>query len=144
MSESTDTDAREQAMEQSRRDLMIAAGFAASGMFVLAFFVSEEHLWGVGLGVLIALANLSILARISAEMLSGNERIQIGGAIKVALKVLVLMGVVISVLFTRPHLAFGLCLGLALPAVAGVVLVFRNSARRASLTGELGANQTRD
>jgi len=111
-------------LDQARRDLMIAAAVAAAAMVGAALFAPRDVLFGVALGALVALANLSVLARIGVQLLDGDSPKPIA-ALKAAVKMLALMGVVIVVLLTRPNLALGLCLGLALPAAAGLVLALR-------------------
>jgi len=116
-------------LDRARRDLMISAGVAAAAMLGAALFASTDVFWGVALGALIALANLAVLARIGVQLL-GSDQPKPTVAIRAAVKVLALMGLVIVVLLTRPQLAFGLCLGLALPALAGLVLALRGSWQR--------------
>lgn len=114
----------EAALERARRDLMIAAAIALVAMVGAALFASRDVLWGVAVGALIALANLSVLARIGAQLLGGEQPGSIA-ALKAVAKVLALMAVVVVVLLTKPSLALGLCVGLALPAAAGLVLALR-------------------
>jgi hypothetical protein len=130
-------------LERARRDLLIAGGVAAAVMIAAALFAPAQHLWGVALGAFISLANLSALARIGASLLGGGEVAPIV-AIKAVAKLFLLMIVVIAVLYTRPHLAFGLCIGLALPAVAGILLALSTSARRARIKKALTSQQSRD
>lgn len=141
MSETTTT--REASLESARRDLMIAGGVAVVVMLGAALFAPQQHLWGVALGALLSLVNLAVLARIGVELL-GNDEPKIGAVLKAVAKVLALGVVVIAVLYTRPHLALGLCIGLALPALAGVLLVVKGSGRRAAILRFLRGGETRD
>lgn len=134
---------REAALEKARRDLMVAGVVAAAVMIGAALFAPSHHLWGVSLGALIALANLSVLGRIGAELL-GGEQTTPTVALRAVAKVLGLMAVVVAVLYSRPHLAFGLCIGLALPAVAGLFIALRGTPRRARESLPTATGETRE
>lgn len=136
------TERQQRAIDQAQRDLMIAAAVAAALMLGTALFAPAEHLWGVALGAMIAIANLSALSRISAQLL-GQENPPASVAVKAVLKVLALMAVVVAVLLTRPQLALGLCIGIALPALAGIILLLRGTTRRAQAANAL-SNGERD
>lgn len=120
------TSKQEDMFAKARSDLLIAAAVAALVMVGAALFAPSRHLWGVVLGTLLALANLSALARLAAQFLSGeDEGVAMAAGLKTVFKVLALMGVVVAVLLTRPEYALGMSVGLALPAVAGLLLVLR-------------------
>ena len=139
MNEEVNTNPQEQ-FGKARQDIMVAAAIAAVLMIGAALFAPIEHLWGVVLGTLLAIANLSALARLVALMLE-NEGPSSGAALKVVAKMFVLMFVVIAVLFTRPQYALGLSLGLALPAVAGLIIALRGKERRTLVLEKLRANR---
>jgi hypothetical protein len=134
---------RDDVFASARRDLLVASGIAAAIMIGTALLAPRDLLWGVVLGALLAIANLSALARLSAELLTADG----GGAgftaFKTVLKVLALMVVVVAVLLTRPEHALGLCLGLALPALAGIVIVLRGRERREAIRGLLRRGRDR-
>ncbi|MFH1810887.1 MAG: hypothetical protein ABIJ09_19255 [Pseudomonadota bacterium] len=136
MSDVTTQTQRDAVFDGARRDLLVASAIAATLMIGTALFASQDLLWGVALGALLAIANLSALARLTAEMLTAESG---GGwsALKAAFKVLALMFVVVAVLWTRPQHALGLCLGLALPALAGIVVVLRGRERRLRIVDRL-------
>ena len=142
MSDQLESKQQEQ-FKRGRRDLMVAGVVAAVAMIGVALLAPPQHLWGVAVGAMIALANLSVLMRIGAELMGGRTPSPMV-AVKAAGKVIALGVVVIAVLYTRPHLALGLCIGLALPAVAGVILAIRNTALREEVARRLGGNATED
>ena len=132
-----------EAFAKARQDLLIAAGVAAVVMVGAALFAPAKHMWGVLLGALLAIANLGALARLGEQFLSaGDEGVALAAGIKTVLKVLALMGIVVAVLLTRPQYALGLSVGLALPAVAGLLLVLRAPEWR-SLMGLQRSDKTR-
>ena len=139
----TDTTTTTGPFDRARRDLLIASAVAALLMIGVALFAPVQHLWGVIVGCLLAIANLSALAQLTARLL-GDDELPAAAAIKTVLKVLALMAVVVGVLLTRPQYALGLCLGLALPAVAGLVLILRGRDQRQILFGRLRAKATRN
>ncbi len=121
--QSADSDA---IFAKARHDLIIAALVAALLMIGAGLFAPAQHLWGVVIGSLLALANLSALGHLAVQFLSGEDTgVAMAAGLKTVFKVLALMGVVVAVLITRPQYALGLSVGLALPAVAGLLLVLR-------------------
>jgi len=133
----------ETALLDARRDLLIASGVAALLMIGVGLLFPPQHLWGVAIGALLALVNLSAVARLGAHVLSGVEP---GSRLVVMalLKMLALFAVVVAVLYSRPQYALGLCIGFALPAVAGLVLVLRGSEQRQRIWRYLRSRRPRD
>lgn len=133
----------ESALGDARRDLLIASGVAAVLMIAVGLLFPAQHLWGVAVGAALALLNLSALARLAGQILSG---VQPGSGLVVMalLKVLVLFAVVIAVIYSRPQYALGLCIGFALPAVAGLVLLVRGSEQRQRIVEYLRRRRPRD
>ena len=130
---------KENMFAKARHDLLIAAVVAAVVMIGAALFAPARHLWGVVLGTMLALANLSALGRLGVQFLSAEgEGVALGAGIKTILKVLGLMGIVVAVLVTRPEYALGLSVGLALPAVAGLLLLLRAPEWRSLIGLKLG------
>ena len=133
----------EAALLGARRDLLIASGVAALLMIAVGLLFPPQHLWGVAVGAALALLNLSALAQLSGQILSGGQP---GSRLVVMslLKMLALFAVVIAVLYSRPQYALGLCIGFALPAVAGLVLVVRGSEQRQRIVEYLRRRRSRD
>jgi hypothetical protein len=133
----------ETALLGARRDLLIASSIAAVLMIAVGLLFPARYLWGVAIGALLALLNLSAMMRLGAQLLSGTRP----GPRFVAmalLKVLALFAVVVAVLYTRPQYALGLCIGLALPALAGVLLAMRSSEQRQRLVQYLRRRGSRE
>ncbi|MBN2360156.1 MAG: hypothetical protein JXR83_11960 [Deltaproteobacteria bacterium] len=137
------TERLETALQGARRDLLIASAIAALLMIAVGLLFPAQHLWGVAIGALLALLNLSAIARLCAQVLSGSQP----GARLVALallKVLALFAVVVAVLYTRPQYALGLCIGFAMPALAGLVLAIRSGEQRQRIAQFLRSRSSKE